>query len=103
MIEQKHDWSVEHEQPSNVKLALAGLAMVVVLAVCGGVLSTIFYQTVDAEIYQKVLSRPSPELDALRAKEEQTLSTYGWVDQKKGQARMPIDQAMKLVVQESPK
>jgi len=41
---------------------------------------------------------PIPDLKEVRAKEEQTLTTYGWVDQQKGVVRIPISQAMDLVV-----
>jgi hypothetical protein len=41
---------------------------------------------------------PIPDLKEVRAKEEQTLTSYGWVDQQKGVVRIPISQAMDLVV-----
>lgn len=39
------------------------------------------------------------ELNKVRLREENTLSTYGWVDQKTGVVRIPIDRAMDLLVQ----
>jgi hypothetical protein len=39
------------------------------------------------------------QLNGIRLKEEQTLSTYDWVDQKAGIVRIPIDRAMDLVAQ----
>lgn len=39
------------------------------------------------------------ELRDFRQHEIQTLNSYGWVDQKAGVARIPIEQAMQLVVQ----
>jgi len=39
------------------------------------------------------------EINDFRLKEEQTLDTYGWVDQKTGVARIPIRRAMQLIVQ----
>jgi hypothetical protein len=39
------------------------------------------------------------EINDFRLKEEQTLNSYGWVDEKSGVARIPIDRAMQLVVQ----
>ena len=41
---------------------------------------------------------PIPDLKAVRAVEEQVLNSYGWVDQQKGVVRIPIAQAMDLVV-----
>src|SRR5579862_2944177 len=39
------------------------------------------------------------ELNGERLREEDTLSTYGWVDQAAGKVRIPIDRAMDLLVQ----
>jgi len=39
------------------------------------------------------------ELDQVRLNEEQTLLTYGWVDQKAGTVRIPIERAMELIAQ----
>jgi hypothetical protein len=39
------------------------------------------------------------KIDDLRSKEEQTLYSYGWVDEKAGTVRIPIDRAMDLLVQ----
>src|SRR6185503_14862004 len=40
---------------------------------------------------------PVRDLDAVRATEDQTLTTYGWVDQQKGIVRIPIDRAIDLL------
>jgi hypothetical protein len=39
------------------------------------------------------------QLNGIRLQEEQTLSTYDYVDQKTGTVRIPIDRAMELVAQ----
>jgi len=39
------------------------------------------------------------ELNKDRLREEQTLSTYDWIDQKAGTVRIPIDRAMDLIAQ----
>jgi hypothetical protein len=39
------------------------------------------------------------EINDFRLKEEQTLNTYGWVDEKVGAVRIPIDRAMQLLAQ----
>jgi hypothetical protein len=39
------------------------------------------------------------QLDQIRVKEEETLATYGWVDQKAGVVRIPIERAMDLIAQ----
>jgi len=59
--------------------------------------------------YQEYLQKnfPSPqleidertELNKDRLREEQTLNTYDWIDQKAGTVRIPIDRAMDLIAQ----
>jgi hypothetical protein len=39
------------------------------------------------------------QLNAIRLKEEQTLSTYDWIDKNAGTVRIPIDRAMDLIAQ----
>ena len=47
----------------------------------------------------RLQANPRLELQELRVEENAVLQTYGWVDRDKGVARMPIDEAMKIVVQ----
>lgn len=59
--------------------------------------------------YEKYLKEgfPAPQLETnertelndIRLREENTLSTYDWVDQKAGTVRIPIDRAMDLIAQ----
>jgi hypothetical protein len=59
--------------------------------------------------YEKYLQKnfPTPQLEIdernqlekIRLNEEQTLSTYDWVDQKAGTVRIPIDRAMDLIAE----
>ncbi len=39
------------------------------------------------------------EINDFRMQEEQTLNSYGWVDQQAGVVRIPIDRAMELLAQ----
>jgi hypothetical protein len=43
---------------------------------------------------------PALDLERFRAKEEETLSTYGWVDRASGVVRIPIERAMEIVARE---
>ena len=47
----------------------------------------------------KLQDKPWEELMALRQKEDQTLTTYGWVNKGAGTVRIPIDRAMDIVAQ----
>lgn len=48
------------------------------------------------------LEDPALEYRAYEKEEEDKLNSYGWVDQSKNQARIPIDEAMKLVLPQLP-
>jgi len=39
------------------------------------------------------------QLNGIRSEEESTLNSYGWVDQKAGVVRIPIDRAMDLIAE----
>ena len=47
----------------------------------------------------RLQANPRLELQEMRAEENAVLQSYGWVDRDQGVARMPIDEAMKIVVQ----
>ena len=42
---------------------------------------------------------PVPDLNAIRKLEHDTLYSYGWIDEKNGVVRIPIDVAMKLITE----
>ena len=47
----------------------------------------------------RLQEKPWEELQKLRAREEQILNTYGWVNKGAGTTRIPIDKAMDAVAQ----
>ena len=47
----------------------------------------------------RLQTTPREDLRALRAREEENLGSYGWVDKTTGVVRIPIDEAMKLTLQ----
>ena len=47
----------------------------------------------------RLQATPREDLRALRAREEEILRSYGWVDKTAGVVRIPIDEAMKLTLQ----
>jgi len=47
----------------------------------------------------RLQTNPREDLRELRAGEDELLTTYGWVDRNVGVVRIPIDEAMKLVIQ----
>jgi len=49
----------------------------------------------------RLQEKPIDDLDELRAYEQRMLDSYGWVDREQGVVRMPIERAMKLMVEEA--
>jgi hypothetical protein len=47
----------------------------------------------------RLQTNPRADLADLRAEEEKALQTYGWVDKNASVVRIPIEEAMKLMVQ----
>jgi hypothetical protein len=47
----------------------------------------------------RLQTNPREDLRDLRAREDEVLTTYGWVDKNGGVVRIPIEEAMKIVVQ----
>ena len=50
----------------------------------------------------RLQTNPREDLGNIRAREDQALNSYGWVDKNAGVVRIPIDRAMQLVVERGP-
>ena len=48
---------------------------------------------------KRLQAHPRQDLKELREAEDALLKSYGWVDKNEGVIRIPIDEAMKLVLQ----
>ncbi len=48
----------------------------------------------------RIQADPSGEYEVLRRREDELLSTYGWVDREAGVVRIPVELAMKFVVEQ---
>jgi hypothetical protein len=48
----------------------------------------------------RLQTRPREELNRMRAEEERILNTYGWVDANGGVVRIPIEQAMRMTLEQ---
>jgi hypothetical protein len=77
------------------------VACTAVLVLMLGGLRAWFFQVKNEIVVDQVLTVSTTDLAARRAQEDSLLATYGWVDSEKGVVRIPIDEAMKLVVRES--
>ncbi len=88
-----------HKPPTVlIGVAVLGALFVILLAVIALIQYAGF--AMQDEVDAKVLTRPSPELAALRAREARRLSTYQWVDRKNGVVRIPVDRALELTLRD---
>jgi hypothetical protein len=46
----------------------------------------------------RLQSNESSDLGAFRAEEDRIVNTYGWVDKEQGIVRIPVDEAMRILV-----
>lgn len=91
-------------------LVAFGVGLLVFLAVSAIVLKFVFDTTpvwpppgaaAEGDGESPALQRaPEGDLEGFRAREDRDLTTLGWVDRSAGIARIPIEDAMKLVVQD---
>lgn len=81
-------------------IALVGLIGTIGVLVVIVLLTVIYYQVEARQDYEKNISRPAVEFAKLTADQQGLLASYGWIDQEKGIARIPISRAMELVVDE---
>jgi hypothetical protein len=110
--------SVGHErQDADIwPIVLTGIGLALTVAVVGVIVYGVFrylethpvtsiqsnpMAVFDSQIppAPRIEEHPAIEIQELHSAEDQTLSTYGWIDKKKGIVRIPIDRAMELQLQ----
>lgn len=110
--------SVGHEgQDADIRpIVLTGIGLALTVVVVGAIVYGIFrylethpitsvqsnpMAVFDSQIppAPRIEEHPAIEIQELHAQEDQTLSTYGWIDKNKGVVRIPIDRAIELQLQ----
>jgi hypothetical protein len=110
---------VHHEESDvDIRGILVSGAVFIVAAVVIHVAIWILFRYFDAREAQRVVpmyplaaqesrvppgprlqTNPREDMRELRARDDEILTSYGWVDKNAGIARIPIEEAMKLVVE----
>jgi hypothetical protein len=82
----------------NVRLiaAFGGITIVLLVTAVLG-LQYYFDRVLEQQVYVKELAPESPTLTALRAREDEELHSYRYLDRDKGTVRLPIERAMELL------
>ncbi len=83
----------------NVKV-MGIIAVLLVVLIAGFVILLDDYFVYNVEKVEVREERPNPELISIRQQADEQLSGYGIVDKEKGLYKIPIDQAMKVVISE---
>lgn len=97
----EHPLSYDHAEPRYTSIA-AIMGVTVVLLIVVGIGIQAYYELVYTnEEYTRVISQENWALRDLRNKEQWELTHYGYVDKSKGTVRIPIDQAMRMVVEDA--
>ncbi len=86
--------------PNPQTTVLVGIISAIMLFVVVVLLQALFYRVERGEARRKVEAVVPEELTRLRALQLDQLNSYRWVDQAAGVTAIPIDQAIRLVVQE---
>lgn len=92
---------MRYDDPNVPMSAVVGLVGAILLFVIIVALQAVFNSMQRAELERKVVTRPSDDLQQLRARQLEQLGSYGWVDQAAGTVRIPIERAMDLVASEA--
>lgn len=89
-----------HEPNLRFIGALTGL-IVLALIVLLLALQAYFDRLWEREVYVKVLAPESETLREVRAREEQQLHRYTYLDRQRGTVQLPIERAMELLIEEA--
>ena len=81
---------------ATVVIGIVSVVLVFALIVA---LDVLYYHVAEAEVAGKSTGEMSGVLAESRAQQEAQLTSYGWVDREAGIVHIPIDVAMKQVVE----
>jgi hypothetical protein len=95
------DGGYEKRDVNVLKVALFGIAGVIMLVVLIVLMLDFFTSSREKLVYESVLKPESITLRELRARETQELESYGVIDAAKGIYRIPIKRAMELMADEA--
>lgn len=91
----------EKSEPRMGLVAAVFGAVVVALILVVLAVQAIYDRVLEQQIYVKVLAPVSEDLKDLRAREDEQLHSYRYIDRASGAVRIPIERAMELLEKES--
>ena len=85
-----------HEPKAGLLAAIASVTIGILFVFIVGVY-WLYIRAEDRVYQEQVQEKPSQELQAIHAREEEQLNQYGYIDKEKGVVRLTVDRAMELV------
>ena len=92
---------IDDSDPKSTPTLLVGVVGMILLMVIVLLVEVLFHRTSEAEIYRKVISEQPLELRQVQAEQLEQLNGYRWVSEPEGEAAIPIERAIDLVVEEA--
>ena len=91
----------DRSEPNVRLIAIFGAGTLVLLVVAVLALQYYYDRVLEEQVFVKVQEPVSQTLVDLRAREDEALHSYRYVDREKGTIRLPIERAMELLASES--
>jgi hypothetical protein len=101
MADTQVETGYDRHDPNTRFIALLGLVTIVVLIAAVFGVQYYYDRMYDEQVYVKEMEPKSEALEDLRAREDEQLHSYQYIDREKGTVRIPIERAMELLVKEA--
>lgn len=95
------DAGFDRHEPNSKVIALLGIGTVIALVAVILGLQYYYDSAREQQVYVKVLEPLADDLLALRAREDEQLHSYQYIDREQGTVRLTIERAMTLLVKEA--
>lgn len=90
--------NIKTTPPSNVKYAWTGVGFIGLILAIGLVVAILYFPNKLSNVTEEVVVQRKATLSEVVSKQKKLLSEYAWLDKKDGIVRIPVGQAMRLVV-----
>ena len=93
-----HNYNIEAKSPSNTKYVWTGIGFIGLILAIGILVSVLYFPNRLGDPMADVIAQRKVTLSEVVSKEKKLISEYAWIDKANGIVRVPVGQAMKLVV-----
>lgn len=86
--------------PSNTKYIGGALFVIVLISLVAGIAIVLYFANRPDPLNSEIINERKAKLAEVNSKQDELINNYAWIDQAKGIVRIPIQQSMKLTVEE---